>query len=1147
MSALKKAGREFKEFGPTSFAVDHPTSVLVLLAIILIAGLYSYVTVPKESQPDIEIPNVAINTMYAGVSPEDIESLITRPIEEEINKISDVKTLTSRSVEGFSSINVEFEAGMDMTEALQQVREKVDIAKPELPPAAEEPAILEFSFENFPILQVNLAGEYSLVRLKQLAEDMQDRIEQIPSVLSVSLSGGLEREVQVNVDLPKLKFYGVSFEDVIDAIADENITIPGGTIDVGDFKYLVRVPGEYEATDLIQDIIVSEAGEIPVYIRDIATVDFGFQERDSYARLNGKPVVTLSVSKRTGQNIIETSEAVRAVVTDMEPGFPPTTEISITSDAARNVRMMVSSLENNIISGLILVVTVLLFSLGVRNASFVGVAIPLSMFLSFSVIQMLGMTMNMIVLFSLILALGMLVDNAVVIVENIYRYREHGYDAPTAAKLATGEVSMPVIAATATTLAAFAPMLFWPGMIGEFMSFLPRTLIITLSSSLFVGLIINPTLCSIFMRLPGEPRVMLTREFRFALWGLFALFLILWLIIQPLTAILLGLTALGLWWLNHHVLEPVGSWVRDTSMPITLSRYERVLRWSLGHRWRVLGGTGLTLVFSIGLFVVFNAGIELFPEDIPPETVWVQVEAPTGTRADVTDTYTQRLERDLAEYASRSDFESIVATTGIKLGTFGNETGEHFATIAVNLKDFQDRDVDAFETLEWMRSEIGTDVAGAAIKVDKPSNGPQSGLPVTIEIAGEDVDQLRTLGERAVQILSNAPVAPKLDGLESDLSDARPELEVDVDREYAKLFGLTTSKIGRTVRTAINGTDASKFRDGEDEYDIVVRLAEAYRQDLSSLDDLTIVTEMGEQIPLPAVATWRIEESPSGINRKDLNRVVTVSADVRAGYNANAVLEEVQETLDGFVAGMPPGYRIRYAGQQQDQEESQDFLMGAFIMAVFLIGMILVSQFDSVFKPVIILSTVLLSTIGVLIGLVVFRMPFGIIMTGVGVISLAGIVVNNAIVLMDYIRILRDRDGLTEHESLVVGGVTRFRPVILTAITTIMGLVPLAIGLNFDFEGLYARLSPDVYWGGVQAAWWGPMAVAVIAGLAFATFLTLVLVPVMYSLVDDLTHFVRRHVTKEGKADELGLDSGQEEGIRVPADSSTGEEHLAPA
>jgi multidrug efflux pump subunit AcrB len=1147
MASMQRDGREFTEFGPTSFAVEHPTSVLVLVAIILIAGLYSYITVPKEAQPDITIPNVVVNTVYPGVSPEDIESLLTRPIEDEINKISDVKTLTSTSVEGYSSINVEFEAGMDMTEALQKVREKVDIAKPDLPEAAEEPAISEFSFEDFPIMQVNLAGEYSLVRLKQLAEDMQDRIEQIPAVLDVTLSGGLEREVQVDVDLAKLKFYGVSFDDVIDAIRDENVTIPGGTIDVGDLKYLVRVPGEYETTRPIEDIVVSDVGQVPVYVRDVATVDFGFADRDSYARLNGKPVVTLGVTKRSGENIIETSEAVRAVVADMEPEFPPTTEISITSDQAQDVRVMVSSLENNIISGLLLVVAVLLFALGVRNASFVGVAIPLSMFLSFSVIQMLGMTMNMIVLFSLILALGMLVDNAIVIVENIFRFREAGYDQKTAAKLATGEVAMPVIAATGTTLAAFAPMLFWPGIIGEFMRYLPLTLIITLSSSLFVGLIVNPTLCSLFMRLPEEPRVHLTRQFRYALWGGFALFLLLWLIVQPLTAVLLGLTAVGLWYFNRRLLQPAGRWVQDTGVPRVLARYERALRWALAHRWTVVSGSIGALVLSVLIFMTFNAGVELFPEDIPPENIWVQVETPTGTRAGVTDEYTKRIEADLQAYEGRGDYESVVATTGQKISTFGNQQGEQYATIAVSLVDFEDREFDAFRTLEWMRDNVGTDLAGATIKVDKPNEGPESGLPVTIEITGDDVNVLRRLGERAIDVLSNAPVAAKLEGLDSDLSESRPELEVDVDREKAKLFGLSTFKIGSTVRSAINGTDASEFRDGDDEYDIVVRLAKRYREDVGSLEDLTILTETGTQVPLPAVASWRVENSPSGINRKDLDRVVTVAADVRADYNANAVLTEVQETLAsaGFVDELPTGYRLTYAGQQEDQQESEAFLLGAFVMAVFLIGMILVSQFDSVFKPVIILSTVVLSTIGVLIGLVVFRMPFGIIMSGVGVISLAGIVVNNAIVLVDYIAILRKRDGMSEYESLVAGGLTRFRPVMLTAITTIMGLVPLAIGLNFDFEGLYARLAPDVYWGGVQAAWWGPMAIAVIAGLAFATFLTLGLVPVLHSLIDDLRHFVHRNVTREGREEEADVrerrKAAREEGLTAVEGSESGQ------
>jgi multidrug efflux pump subunit AcrB len=506
----------YKEFWLTSFAVDHPTSVLVFMLMVIIAGFISYVRVPKEAAPEITIPIVAVNTIYPGVAPEDIETLITRELEDELNQIGDVKEITSTSVEGYSSVIVEFEAGMDMTEALQLVREKVDIAKPELPPAAEEPMIVEFNFAEWPIMQVNISGEYSLVRLKRLAEDIQDRLEQIPTVLDVGLSGGLEREVQIDVDLARLKYYGLAFDDVIDAIREENVTTPGGSIDVGDTKYLVRVPGEFEDTRLIEDIVITAPGDRPVYIGDIATVDFGFKERESFARLDGHSVVTLSVTKRVGKNIIETAEGVQVALEEMQPNFPPTTVVKITSDMSEQVHEMVSSLENNIISGLILVVAVLLFVLGIRTASFVGVAIPLSMLLSFSVIQMSGMTMNFIVLFSLILALGMLVDNAIVVVENLYRFRERGYDRKEAAKLATGEVAMPVIAATATTLAAFTPLAFWPGMVGEFMRYLPLTLIITLSSSLLVAVVINPTLCSLFMRPEGEKGPGLTREMKWA-------------------------------------------------------------------------------------------------------------------------------------------------------------------------------------------------------------------------------------------------------------------------------------------------------------------------------------------------------------------------------------------------------------------------------------------------------------------------------------------------------------------------------------------------------------------------------------------------------------------------------------------------------
>ena len=485
----------FKEFALTSFAVDHTTSSVVLLVIIAITGMLAYGAIPKESFPEIEIPMIAVSTIYPGVSPSDIETLVTRPLEEELNTIADIRELTSTSIEGYSNIIAEFETTVNLEEALQNVREKVDLARPELPADAEEPNIIEFNLSEVPIMQVNLAGEYGLVRLKDIAEDLQEQLEQIPEVLRVDVRGGLEREVQVNVQLSKIQFYNLALQDVIDAIAWENVNIPGGSIDVGDLKYLVRVDGEFDDPSMIEDLVITADGANPVYIRDVADVEFGFAERESYARLDGAPVVTLDVVKRSGRNIIETAEKVKATIDRMSPDFPPTTSVKITGDTSKDIFMMVSSLENNILSGLILIVGVLLFFLGLRTSIFVAVSIPSSMLLSFVVLRLMGTTMNMVVLFSLILALGMLVDNAIVVVENIYRYIEQGWDRKLAAKKATGEVAVPVIAATLTTLAAFAPLLFWPGMTGEFMKYLPQTLIVTLSSSLFVALVIIPTLC----------------------------------------------------------------------------------------------------------------------------------------------------------------------------------------------------------------------------------------------------------------------------------------------------------------------------------------------------------------------------------------------------------------------------------------------------------------------------------------------------------------------------------------------------------------------------------------------------------------------------------------------------------------------------
>ncbi len=1103
---------KFKQFWLTSFSIDHPTTVLVMTLLVIIMGLVSYRRVPKESFPEIVIPNIVVNTIAPGFAPKDVESLVTRPIEEELNTINDVKDITSVSIEGYSSIVVEFATDIDMNEALQQVREKVDLAKPDLPDDAEEPSIVEINLSEFPIMTVNVAGPYGLVRLREVAEDLQDEFEQIASVLEVRLSGGLEREVQVDVDLPKLKLYGLSFDQVIAAIRRENVTVPGGSIDVGEMKYLTRVPGEFTTTAPIADIVIASRGGRAIYVRDVASVTFGFKDRETIARFNGQPVVSLAVSKRGGENIIETADAVRDVIEANRPAFPPGTEVTITADQSEAIREMVASLENNIISGVILVVGVLVFFLGLRTAWFVGLAIPLSMLLSFIVIRGIGVTINMVVLFSLILSLGMLVDNAIVIVENIYRFREQGHDRKWAAKFATAEVAMPVIASTATTLAAFSPLLFWTGIVGEFMAFLPITLITTLSSSLFVALVIVPTLCSLFLAVEDEPARGLTENARRVLIGAAALVAVAGLAAKPLTTVLLALTIVLLAVLNRRVIHPSGHWFMNHGLPAVLVRYQAVLEWSLGHRIKMMGGALAALVLAVLAFAAFNSGIEFFPEDIPPETVYVQVEAPIGTRLDQVDTLVGRIERRLSTLQGREDFESVVTTVGSKTtsGMDAGTEGSHLASVAVNFIDYQDRTVNANRTIERMRQTVGAEVAGADISVELPQEGPPTGLPVNIEIVGQSPDTLRRLGNALVSLLERSEVFAKLDGLESDMAEGQPELVINVDRERAALYGLSTQAVGMTVRSAINGTEASTFRDGEDEYDITVRLAKAYREDFSALADLTVASPTGVQVPLSSVARWDVGEGFAGINRSDLDRVVTVSADVRAGYNANTTLAEVQQTAAPFAASLPSGYQLRYTGQQEEQAESQAFLMGAFITAIMLMGFILVSQFNSVFKPVIILSSVVLSTIGVLIGLLVFRMPFGIIMSGVGVISLAGVVVNNAIVLIDYINILRQRDGLSRFESLVRGGLTRFRPVVLTAITTVLGLVPLAVGLNFDFEGLYSRLEPELYWGGIQAAWWGPMAIAVIAGLTFATFLTLILVPVMFSLIDDVEDWLAR-------------------------------------
>jgi len=1084
---------------------------MVLVALVAIMGIVSYLTIPKESFPNITVPNIFVVTLYPGVSPEDMESLVTRKLEDELGNISEIKEMTSTSTEGYSSVVLEFDTGIDIEEALQKVREKVDLAKAELPEDAEEPLVQEVNLSEFPIMQINLSGDYDLEILKDIAEDLQDKIEAIPTVLGVDLTGGLEREVQVDVDLAKLKYYNLSFGDIIGAISAENVTIPGGDISVGTKSFLLRVPGQYQETAPIEDVVLKVNEGKPIYLRDIANVTFGFKERETYSTLDESPVITLGVKKRTGENILETYDRVSAILDDALPTLPPTTTYKITNDQSKDVKNMVSSLENNIISGLILVIGVLLFFLGVRNASFVGISIPLSMFLSFIILSALGITMNMIVLFSLILALGMLVDNAIVVVENIYRYLEDGYDNFESAKKGTGEVAGPIIAGTATTLAAFFPMIFWPGTVGEFMGYLPKTLIITLSSSLFVGLIINPVICALFMTIDGDTnKAQLTKRGKQILYSMLALVLLVLVLSSFVTWTMLIVLGALLWILNKYVLAPTGKWWQAEGLNVFIGTYENSLVWALNNRLKTVGIAFFVLIMSFVVLGVFNPGTEFFPEDIPPRDVYVQIETPVGSDVEFTRSVVDKVAERVKNIPQASDINTILAVSGAAIssdpaGGGGNST--HKGTVAINFVDYELREGDIFEAMEYMRNDLNGVIAGAKITVEKPQDGPPTGPPINLEISGPDMTELTRISNDVLSALEADSIFAKMDGLETDLPDSRPEIRVEVDREKAGLYELNTNMIGMTVRQAINGVEASKFRDGKEEYEIVVRLAKEYRDDLSTLSDLTVFHE-GIQIPLSEVASWEISDGFGGIRHKESERVITVSADVRSGYQSNAVLAEAQQVLARYLDGLPPGYNYEWTGQQQEQDESFAFLGRAFLIAVFLIAFILVSQFNSIVKPVIILSSVVMSTAGVFYGLVTFQMAFGL-MAFLGLISLAGVVVNNAIVLIDYVDILRTRDGLDLRSALVQAGKVRFRPVILTAITTTLGLVPLAVGFNFDFITLvnnpiefFTHLGEYIYWGGEQAAWWGPMAIAVIVGLLFSTFLTLILVPVLYSVIE---------------------------------------------
>ncbi|MBR9922473.1 MAG: efflux RND transporter permease subunit [Bacteroidetes bacterium] len=1117
-----------REFGLTSLAVDNATSVFILTFMLLLFGLQSYNTMPKESFPEIPWPQVYVNTVYFGNSAADIENLVTRPIEQELASISELKTVTSSSQQDYSLIVAEFDADVDIDDATRKVKDAVDRAKPELPnDLTSEPEVLDINLSEIPILTVNVSGKYSNDQLREYAEYLQDELEDIKEISSVDLKGSLDREVSIEVDLVKMQSLQVSFGDIDNAIASENVTMSGGELLNNDFRRTIRIIGEFKNVQQIRDLIVKSENQDAIYLKDIAEVNMGFEDRTSIARASGLPVISLDVIKRSGENLLDASDKIKVVLEEaQESVLPDDLDITIFNDQSVQTRLMVSNLENSIISGVILVVLVLLFFLGLRNSMFVGVAIPLSMLMGILIINLMGYTLNMVVLFSLILALGMLVDNAIVVVENVYRYMQNGYSAKDAARYGASEVALPIIASTATTLAAFVPLAFWPGLMGSFMKFLPITLIIVLSSSLFVALVINPVLTATFMKVDERAddeqiRKRKRRNILIATVGMLVASGLAHVIEVQWMRNALWITA-GITLLNFFALRPASFWFQQNALPALERAYHSFIRSALhkGRPYLVFGGTFLLLIVSFMLLAVNMPKIEFFPA-ADPLYVNAFVEMPVGTDIEATNEVMEEIEEDVTRIIEPYGeiVEAVLSQVGENTSdpNSGPDFGAspHKGRLTVSFVPTEDRgELSSLEVMEKLQAGL-KGYPGVKIVIAQNQNGPPTGLPINIEVSGEDINTLANLSQDMLAYLENQNIAG-VEELKKDVNIGKPELIVEIDRESARRYGISTYLIADAIRTSVFGKEVSKFKEGDDEYPIQLRLNQSSRYDIDDVLNQRITfrspaTGQISQVPIAAVADVSYSSSYTSINRKDQERMITIYSNVLEGYVANDVVNHVKASLANFE--MPDGYSYEFTGEQQEQAENMEFLSTAFLVAIFAIFLIIVAQFNSMISPIIIILSVLFSTIGVLLGYVFSGMNIVLIMTGVGIISLAGIVVNNAIVLIDYINLLvkrrREELGLESmydmskediRAAIVLGGATRLRPVLLTAITTVLGLVPLAIGFNFNFFTLISDLDPNYYVGGDNAAFWGTMAWTVIYGLVFATFLTLVVVPAMYWL-----------------------------------------------
>ncbi|WP_299159989.1 efflux RND transporter permease subunit [uncultured Eudoraea sp.] len=1134
-----------KEFRLSSWAIDNPSVIYVMIGIFFFIGLSSYFSMPREDFPEVKETKIYISTIYPGNTAEDIERLLTDPLEDRLKNVSNVVEITSTSQEDYSMIVVEFDEDISVEYAKQKVKDEVDSEKagedwPIFNGAKVEPDVFDLNLsESFPIMNVNLTGDYPVEKLKEFGEYLEDEIEDLPEIKGVDIRGAQEKEVEVAVDIYKMMAAKVSFDDVIQAIGNGNMTMSAGNLKTSGQRRTIRILGEIQHPSELENFVVKSENNDAVYLKDIATVSFKEEERTTYARERGSSVVMLDIKKRAGKNAITAADHIREIIKDSKENyFPADLQVSIANDSSSRTLNQVDDLVNNIIFGIILVVTVLMFFLGFRNALFVGFAIPMSMFMSFMILSAMGYTLNTMILFGLIMGLGMLVDNGIVVVENVYRLiEEEGMSRIEAAKKGIGEIAFPIIISTATTVAAFVPLGLWPGIMGEFMIFFPITLSVVLGSSLFVAIFMNSMLVSSFMEV-GNKVLSLKQLIRLSivLGGIGLFIIIVGGAVRGLGSLMIVLVIL--FWGYKYGLKKAALQFQKNYLSRFENWYENRLRSALKGR-NVYVYFGFTVLLLIAAFIAFGISlgsgrtkVEFFPDNTPNE-IYVYIEYPQGTAIEKTNEITKNIEKRvyaITDDPKYMDGENslLVASSVSQVGkgaenpfTEGGSAAEmpHRGKITISMREYKLRNG---RDTEALRKEIQDGLKGiypgVAISVEKDQIAPPSGYPINIEIEGKDYDVLINTAEQMRNFLNTKNIEG-IEELKIDVNTGKPSMQVTVDREKAGELGVSVGQVGMQLRRSLFGDKAGIYKEGGEDYDINVRFNKDLRYNTSALFNQNVIfrdqaTGRIKEIPVSAVASQRNTSSFSAIKHKDTKRVVTLYSGLRPGFtDAGAIVAEIKKEMEEY-KGIPANVKIDYTGQIEEQNKQMQFLVGAFFSGLGLIMLILVFQFGGISKPAIIMTAIFLSFIGVFGGLMITGWPFVIMMTMMGIISLAGIVVNNGVVLLDYTQILIDRKkvslGMEDKELLsreqvteliVKGGKARMRPVLLTAITTVLGLIPLAIGLNIDFFSLFTEFDPKIYIGGDNVIFWGPLAWTVIFGLIVATFLTLIIVPVLFNIV----------------------------------------------